>query len=290
MARIRSMKPEMFQDEKLAPLDPVTRLVFLGLIAMADDAGRVLDNVRVVDAFVFPETDDSAREALATLSRIGRIERGKTASGQKVIQIVNWGRHQKVDHPNLAAALPEIVDVTDVTDIREGFANDSRDIREALAHHTNDLRSTTYDLRPTNTSSSTRARETENGQPTDPLETDLADWIPAEFHDDVRAALRASHRPDALRAELRAIQADPVARGLRDVTGQHVGQAIRDAALKGGKLSGGTLAGFIRGAQRAPPSDLPRNGDSVAAEVERRRAEREARRQREYPGQEREAS
>lgn len=148
MARIRSMKPEMFQDEKLAPLDPVTRLVFLGLIAMADDAGRVLDNVRIVDAFVFPETEDSSREALATLSRIGRIERGRTNSGQRVIQIVNWKRHQRVDHPNLAAALPEIVDVEGVTEIPEGLANDSREIREPLAPHIYDLRSTTNDLPP----------------------------------------------------------------------------------------------------------------------------------------------
>ncbi len=149
MARIRTIKPEMFQDEKLAPMDVTTRFVFLGLIAMADDAGRVLDNCRVIDAFVFPETDDSSREALARLSRIGRIRRGKTASGQRVLEISNWSKHQKVDHPNLKQAFPELVAIVDDTEIRETFARDSREIREPLAHHTNDQRPvpTTNDLK-----------------------------------------------------------------------------------------------------------------------------------------------
>lgn len=87
MARIRSIKPEFWADEKLSPLDPITRLVFLGLISMADDAGRLVDNVKQIDALVFPETSDSARESLATLSRIGRIQRGKDAQ-------------RPVDHPD----------------------------------------------------------------------------------------------------------------------------------------------------------------------------------------------
>ena len=135
MARIRTMKPEMWQDEKLAPLDPLTRLVFLGLISMADDAGRVLDNVRLIDAFIFPETEDSSREALASLSRIARVRRGTTASGQRIIEIANWTKHQKIDHPNFSAALPKIVKLQEVT---PPLANGSRGAREALAPHTND--------------------------------------------------------------------------------------------------------------------------------------------------------
>lgn len=133
MARIRTIKPEFWADEKLAPLDPVTRLVFVGLISMADDAGRLLDNLKQIDAFIFPETDDSAREALANLSRISRIRRGTTASGQHVIQIVNWATHQKIDHPNLKSCLPELSENSDIPDIREPLTNDSQDSREPLA-------------------------------------------------------------------------------------------------------------------------------------------------------------
>lgn len=149
MPRIRTIKPEFWADEKMAPLPPIDRLVFLGLISMADDGGRMLDNIRVIDAFIFPETSDSARESIATLSRMRRIRRGITPSGQRVIQIVGW-KHQKVDKPNMAAALPEIQTYTDeqVTGIRDGFATDSRENRGELATHINYQRSTTNDLLP----------------------------------------------------------------------------------------------------------------------------------------------
>jgi len=145
MARIRTIKPEFWSDEKLAECDPVTRLVFLGLISMADDCGRLLDNCKVIDAFVFPATSETCRESVANLSRMCRIRRGLTASGQKVIQIVNWERHQKVDKPNLFAALPQIVSEPDVATIRESVANQSRDVRECAS-----TLPTTNDQRPNN--------------------------------------------------------------------------------------------------------------------------------------------
>lgn len=109
MARIRTMKPEYWGDEKLAPLAPIHRLVFLGLISQADDAGRLLDSVRYLDGLLFSRTDDqSCAESLVVLNELEVIERGCTASGQPVIQITNWARHQKIEKPNLKGALPPI--------------------------------------------------------------------------------------------------------------------------------------------------------------------------------------
>lgn len=148
MARIRTIKPEFWADEKLAELSPIERLVFLGLIGMADDFGRLHDNEKVIDAFVFPYTDDSVRESLASLSRIGRIRRGSAKNGKRIIEIVNWGKHQRVDKPQGKAALPCIHEKDSKNPgenaIRERFANDSRMIRETSAP-----RPTTYDQRPT---------------------------------------------------------------------------------------------------------------------------------------------
>jgi hypothetical protein len=158
MARIRTLKPEFWQDEKLVTLPDVTRLIFLGLVSLADDAGRLLDKPVKIEADLFDGMHDRSRdvrESLANLSRIGVIRRGLTASGQRVIEIVNWKKHQRVDHPNLKAAFPQIVTVLEDTEIREAFANDSRGIREAFAHHTNDLH--TNDQRPT-TKSAARKR------------------------------------------------------------------------------------------------------------------------------------
>jgi hypothetical protein len=108
MARIRTIKPEFWTDEKLGPMSPVTRLVFLGLISMADDMGRVVHNVKMVDAFVFPWTDDTCADAIETLCEAGRLRSGLTASGQRVLEIAHWKKHQKIDKPNMASALPAI--------------------------------------------------------------------------------------------------------------------------------------------------------------------------------------
>jgi hypothetical protein len=152
MARIRTIKPEFWTDEKLSPCDPLTRLVFLGLVSLADDAGRIVDNLRYIDAQLFMNTSDTAHEPLMRLSGMGRIVRGLTASGQPVIQIVNWSRHQKIQHPNLKGSLPEIVTVQQVTAIHEPLMSDSGAIHEPLMSRsrtiptTNDQRPTTNDL------------------------------------------------------------------------------------------------------------------------------------------------
>lgn len=150
MPRIRTIKPEFWSDEKLSVCDAITRFVFLGLIGMADDRGRLLDNIKIIDAFIFPNTSDTCRESVATLSRIGRVQRGKTSSGQNIIQIVNWERHQRVDKPQYKAALPQIVEDDGKNGQKTEVANQSRIGRESVATHSGpDLLPTTNDLLPT---------------------------------------------------------------------------------------------------------------------------------------------
>lgn len=230
MARIRTIKPEFWQDEKLAPCDPVTRLVFLGLISMADDLGRVLDNVKIIDAFIFPESSDTSRESLATLSRLARVTRGKTVSGQRVIQIVNWDRHQKVDRPSMRAALPEIVAASEDTDI---LASPSRDTREPLAIRptTNDQRPTTVDRRPDG-ASTVRGWDT------------FTAGVPEDYRDAVDGALRAAHDPDALRRQLVAMQ--EAITGGAAYSPAVIGQAIHELAVAGSRVTAAGLRAFCR--------------------------------------------
>lgn len=100
MPRIRTVKPEFWADEKISLFDPTTRLVFLGLICMADDAGRLVDNVKLLDGQIFPSTDDTCRAALDILASNGRVLRYQSPSGQRLLQITNWGKHQRVDNPS----------------------------------------------------------------------------------------------------------------------------------------------------------------------------------------------
>jgi hypothetical protein len=135
VARIRTIKPEFWGDEKMAPMPPIDRLVFLALISMADDAGRVVDNIKTIDGFVFPESDDTSRGSLDKLASAGRIIRYQSESGQRLIQVANWLRHQKVDKPAkyVLPAPPE----------------PSRDSREIVAESSrSDLGPTTSDQLP----------------------------------------------------------------------------------------------------------------------------------------------
>lgn len=130
MARIRTIKPEYWSDEKLAREGHATRLVFIALWSMADDYGRLIDNEKQIEAFVFPHEEGSRdiRESLATLSRLGRIRRGTAENGQHVIEISNWSKHQKVDRPSERGAIPQIV-------VPQEVGESSRDTRETLARH-----------------------------------------------------------------------------------------------------------------------------------------------------------
>jgi len=145
MPRIRTIKPEFWGDEKLAPLVAIDRLVFLGLISMADDAGRLVDSIKSIDGFIFPETSETSRESLATLARLGRIIRYTSDSGQPIIQIANWLRHQRVDKASKYVLPPA------PRRRRATLAEDSREPRENLGESSrSDLGPTTLDpdLRP----------------------------------------------------------------------------------------------------------------------------------------------
>lgn len=71
---------------------------------------------------------------------MGRIKRGTTASGQRIIEICNWSRHQKIQHPNLKGSLPEIVEIQALPVPHEPLMRDSGGAHEPLTHHTNDQR------------------------------------------------------------------------------------------------------------------------------------------------------
>lgn len=145
MARIRTIKPEFWQDEKLAPLPPLDRLVFLGLISQADDAGRLNDNIRLLNGLLFPDTDDDCSGSLETLARLGRVLRYTSDSGQRLLQITNWEEHQRVDNPSkytLPPPPPEVVEP-------QGDTEPSGDSSEGLARTEGDPSVPILDQRPT---------------------------------------------------------------------------------------------------------------------------------------------
>lgn len=93
MARIRSVKPSFWTDEKLAPMAALERLVFLGLCTFADARGQLYDSHRMIDGHIFQMTPDSSADSLVRLAAAGLIVRFVTPNGRGLIQINDWGRH-----------------------------------------------------------------------------------------------------------------------------------------------------------------------------------------------------
>jgi hypothetical protein len=106
MARIRTIKPEFWTDEKVVECSLPARLLFIGLWNFADDAGRLEDSPRQIKMKVFPGDDFTAAEIdgmLRELSGNGLVVR-YSVDDKGYIFIKGW-RHQVINKPQ-ASKLP----------------------------------------------------------------------------------------------------------------------------------------------------------------------------------------
>jgi len=104
MANRRMINSDLFSDDVFMELDDLTRLVWIGLIVMsADDQGRLQDNELLVKSQIFPMDNKAPAKIKASLDilehhdMIYRYQKGD----KKLIQIVNWWKHQS---PSWASA------------------------------------------------------------------------------------------------------------------------------------------------------------------------------------------
>ena len=105
MARIRSLKPQVWQDEKIGQVSRDARLLFIGLITLADDEGRFRTLPPVVCGHVFPRDSDAHRKLskwLDELSSAGLIQ----LYGSEYGYLPKWESHQRIAHPT-PSILPE---------------------------------------------------------------------------------------------------------------------------------------------------------------------------------------
>jgi uncharacterized phage protein (TIGR02220 family) len=108
MARIRTIKPEFWTDEKIVQLPLQTRLFFIGLFNFADDFGAFEDKPDQLHYQIFPGEQgfDGAAE-LDLLLAAELIEKGINAeTGDEIFKITNFEKHQKVDRPTKSKILP----------------------------------------------------------------------------------------------------------------------------------------------------------------------------------------
>lgn len=101
--RIRTIKPEMWADEKIGSLSRDARLLFVGLITMADDDGRLRALPAAVIGHVFPYDDDVTLAKLAKWMR--ELEESGlvvtyTAGDRPYAWLTGWAKHQKINRAN----------------------------------------------------------------------------------------------------------------------------------------------------------------------------------------------
>lgn len=95
--RIRSVKPEWLDDEKIAMASPEARVLSVSLLLLADDYGNGRANQVMLQSRVFPGmVGDHAERALSELVSIGYVIT-YTVGGQRYFSIRNWEKHQRVE-------------------------------------------------------------------------------------------------------------------------------------------------------------------------------------------------
>jgi len=106
--RIRSIKPEWLDDEKMAKASSDARVLSIAMICMADDYGNGRCCKATLAARVFPPSGDSPEDLLRSYERFSealaevlemRFATTYSVSGQTYFAIRNWAEHQKVNHP-----------------------------------------------------------------------------------------------------------------------------------------------------------------------------------------------
>lgn len=98
MARIRTIKPEFWIDEKIVDLDPWARLLFIGMWNFADDHGYLDDKPKRIKMQIFPNDDVEVEKLITELVAAELITPYDSPIGP-VLYVRNWSRHQRVDRP-----------------------------------------------------------------------------------------------------------------------------------------------------------------------------------------------
>lgn len=109
MARIRSIKPEFWDDEEIADLPRDARLLYIGTWNQADEHGRLRGNPKWIKGKIFPYDDDIDADyidgLLKMLSDMGKVVR-YTVAGKAYMYLPNLDRHQRLEASKVPSRLP----------------------------------------------------------------------------------------------------------------------------------------------------------------------------------------
>ena len=106
MARIRTIKPDFWTDEKIVELKPFARLLFIGLWNLCDDHGRMEYSPKRIKLQLFPADKLDIAQTCGELREIGLIHI-YSIQGRDYIQVINFPKHQQIKDGDRASKYPE---------------------------------------------------------------------------------------------------------------------------------------------------------------------------------------
>lgn len=102
MARIRTVKPEVWMSPQVMNLSAHARLLFIGLITQADDEGRGSADPRRLKAAIFGGDDCSSTDVRRWLDEVSAqrlVVLYQTENDGLLFQLPSWKAHQSIDRP-----------------------------------------------------------------------------------------------------------------------------------------------------------------------------------------------
>jgi len=123
MARSRNIKPAFFTNDELAEIDPLGRLLFMGLWTIADYKGDIEWREKRIKAQVLPYDECNVKELAINLDKYGFI-RFYSVRGEMYINITNFCKHQNPhkneklkgsDIPNYSESSRQAIDFNTLT-------------------------------------------------------------------------------------------------------------------------------------------------------------------------------
>lgn len=149
MARIRSIKPEFFKDDRLYEAERAAalplRLALTGLWCQADRAGRFRWAPRALKTDVLPYDESDFDAVLAALVKAGYLVRYVEQDGEAYGQVCSWERWQRVPTREPASELPAPSSKSVERAATEALLEQCSSTAEALPEHCSSTASTVED-------------------------------------------------------------------------------------------------------------------------------------------------
>lgn len=128
MARIRSIKPDFWTDEKIVELDIAARLFFVGSWNFADDNGNLQRSAKKLKMQIFPADAIDCEPIIHALIAHGLLIE-YSVNGEKYLHIKGFRKHQVINRPS-KTGLPTLSDADPAGVLTEDSLTEGKGVGE----------------------------------------------------------------------------------------------------------------------------------------------------------------